>query len=108
MVTVTVNGGSGNPTPTGSVTLTSGTYASGAVTLSGGSAMINIPAGSLAVGMDTLTANYTPDSGRRLKLRQRHGIEHGHGHQRRGRKSWRLCEHEQFDLQLRGGDQRLC
>jgi N-acetylneuraminic acid mutarotase len=62
MVTVTVNGGSGNPVATGSVTLTSGTYTSGAVTLSGGSAMINIPAGSLAAGPDTLTASYTPDS----------------------------------------------
>ena len=62
MVTVTVGGGSGNPTPTGSVTLTSGTYASGAVTLSGGSATINIPAGSLATSLDTLTATYTPDS----------------------------------------------
>ena len=61
-VTVTVSGGSGNPVATGSVTLTSGTYTSSAATLSGGSAMINIPAGSLAVGMDTLTANYSPDS----------------------------------------------
>ncbi len=61
-VTVTVSGGSGNPTPTGSVTLTSGAYSSAAVTLSGGSATINIPAGSLATGTDTLTASYTPDS----------------------------------------------
>ncbi len=60
-VTVTVSGGSGNPTPTGSVTLISGTYSSGAVTLSGGVATINIPAGSLAKGTDTLTATYTPD-----------------------------------------------
>jgi hypothetical protein len=58
-VTVTVGG---TPTPTGSVTLTSGSYSSGAVTLSGGSATINVPAGSLAAGMDTLTATYTPDS----------------------------------------------
>lgn len=58
-VTVTVGG---TPTPTGSVTLTSGSYSSGAVTLSGGSATINVPAGSLAAGTDTLTASYTPDS----------------------------------------------
>jgi hypothetical protein len=58
-VTVTVGG---TPTPTGSVTLTSGTYTSGAVTLSAGSATINIPAGTLAKGTDTLTATYTPDS----------------------------------------------
>ena len=60
-VTVAVSGGSGNPTPTGSVTLTSGTYTSAAATLVSGSAQITIPAGSLAVGSDTLTASYTPD-----------------------------------------------
>jgi trimeric autotransporter adhesin len=60
IVTVTVNGGSGNPTATGYVTLTSGTY-TGAATLSGGSATINIPAGALAIALDTLTATYTPD-----------------------------------------------
>jgi hypothetical protein len=62
-VTVTVSGGSGNPTPTGSVKLSSGSYTSAATTLTTGSATINIPAGSLAVGSDTLTATYTPDSG---------------------------------------------
>ena len=61
-VTVGVSGGSGNPTPTGSVTLTSGSYTSAAATLSGGSATINIPAGSLAAGTDTLSVSYTPDS----------------------------------------------
>jgi uncharacterized repeat protein (TIGR03803 family) len=61
-VTVAVSGGSGNPTPTGSVILTSGSFTSAAGTLSGGSATISIPAGSLAVGSDTLTATYTPDS----------------------------------------------
>jgi uncharacterized repeat protein (TIGR03803 family) len=60
-VTVGVSGGS-NPTPTGSVTLTSGAYTSATTTLSSGSAMINIPAGSLATGTDTLVASYTPDS----------------------------------------------
>ena len=62
-VTVTVSGGSGNPTPTGSVTLTSGSYTSSATALAGGVATINIAAGSLAAGSDTLTVNYTPDSG---------------------------------------------
>jgi uncharacterized repeat protein (TIGR03803 family) len=61
-VTVAVNDGSGNPTPTGTVTLTSGSYTSTATTLSGGSATINIPAGSLAVGTDTLTGTYSGDS----------------------------------------------
>jgi len=60
-VTVAVSGGGGNPTPTGTVTLTSGSYTSAAVTLTNGSATINIPAGSLVKGTDTLTATYTPD-----------------------------------------------
>ncbi len=60
-VTVTVSGTSG--TPTGSVTLTSGSYSSGAVTLASGSAQITIPAGKLATGSNlTLTAGYTPDA----------------------------------------------
>ncbi len=62
-VTVTVSGGSGHPTPTGSVTLSSGSYTSAATTLTSGSANIIVPAGQLAVGSDTLTATYTPDSG---------------------------------------------
>jgi Domain of unknown function DUF11/FG-GAP-like repeat/Putative binding domain, N-terminal len=61
-VTIAVNGGSGNPTPTGSVTLTSGSYTSASTVLSSGAATINIPAGSLATGADTLTVTYTPDS----------------------------------------------
>ena len=61
-VTVTVSGGNGNPTPTGSFVLSSGSYTSPAAALSGGSATIPIPAGSLAAGHDTLTATYTPDS----------------------------------------------
>jgi hypothetical protein len=60
-VTVAVSGGSGNPTPTGTVRLNSGSYASAAATLSSGSATINVPAGSLAIGADTLTAGYSPD-----------------------------------------------
>ena len=62
-VSVTVSGGAGNPTPTGTVTLTSGTYTSAAATLTGGAASIVVPAGSLPVGSDTLTVAYTPDSG---------------------------------------------
>jgi hypothetical protein len=61
-VTVAVNATSGNATPTGSVRLTSGTYSSGTVTLSGGAATINVAAGALATGSDTLTVSYTPDS----------------------------------------------
>ena len=66
-VTVSVSGGSGNPTPTGTVTLASGTYTSAATTLNGGSATINIPAGSLLAepagfGGDGLMAKYVPDT----------------------------------------------
>ena len=61
-VTVAVSGGSGNPTATGSVTLASGTYSSASTALSGGSAAISVPAGSLATGTDTLTATYLPDA----------------------------------------------
>jgi hypothetical protein len=61
-VRVAVSRGSGNAAPTGSVTLTSAGYTSAPVILSSGSATINIPAGSLPVGTDTLTVSYTPDS----------------------------------------------
>jgi hypothetical protein len=61
-VTVVVSGGTGNPTPTGSVILTGGGYTSAATALSSDSASINIPAGALATGSDTLMASYTPDS----------------------------------------------
>lgn len=59
-VVVAVSATSG--TPTGSVVLSGGSYASSATTLSAGSATITIPAGSLAAGSTTLTAKYTPDS----------------------------------------------
>jgi len=49
-------------TPTGSMVLSSGSYSSAATTLSSGAATLVIPAGSLSVGTDTLTATYTPDS----------------------------------------------
>jgi len=60
-VTVTV-GGSGGVTPTGTVTLSGGGYTSAAVTLVNGAATIVIPANSLAVGNDTLTAAYSGDT----------------------------------------------
>ncbi len=61
-VTMTVSGGTGNPTPTGSVTLTSGSYTASATALKGGSATISIAAGSLALGSDMLTASYAGDN----------------------------------------------
>jgi len=61
-VTVGVSGGNGNPVPTGTVVLSSGSYTSSPATLSGGTATINISAGALAAGSETLTAAYTPDT----------------------------------------------
>ncbi len=61
-VTVTVSAGMGNPAPTGAVTLTGGGYTSAPTALSSGGVSINIHAGSLVVGSDTLTASYAPDS----------------------------------------------
>ena len=53
---------SGNgATPSGTVALSSGSYASFAASLSSGSAQVTVPAGLLAAGSDTLTASYTPD-----------------------------------------------
>ncbi|HWE85230.1 MAG TPA: glycoside hydrolase family 44 protein [Terracidiphilus sp.] len=60
-VIVTVSGGSGNPMPSGSVTLSSGSYIAPA-TLVSGSATITVAAGSLPAGSNTLTAAYTPDA----------------------------------------------
>jgi predicted heme/steroid binding protein len=59
-VKVVVSGSSG--TPSGSVSLTSGTYSSAATALSGGTASIQIAAASLAAGTNTLTAVYSPDA----------------------------------------------
>jgi sugar lactone lactonase YvrE len=60
-VSVIVTAGRG-VIPTGSVTLSSGSYTSAPATLSGGDASITVPAGALNVGTDTLTATYAPDS----------------------------------------------
>jgi subtilase family serine protease len=61
MVSVTVNGFQGNPIPTGKVALTSGTYSSAAIMLSGGNASFNLAPGALPTGLNTITATYTPD-----------------------------------------------
>ena len=61
-VTVAVIGGTEKPVPTGTVILAGGGYTSAGASLSSGSATINIPAGSLSAGTDTLTVAYTPDS----------------------------------------------
>ena len=59
-VTVAVAGS--GAAPTGTVTLTSGSYSSGAYGLTNGSRTIPVTPGLLAVGADTLTASYTPDT----------------------------------------------
>ena len=61
-VTIDVSAGNSSQTPTGSVTLSCGGYTSAATPLGSGGAIINIPAGSLAVGSDALVATYTPDT----------------------------------------------
>jgi sugar lactone lactonase YvrE len=60
-VTVAVNGPSGDPAPTGFVALVSGSYKSQPVVLAGGGATIDVPAGALAVGTDSLALSYAPD-----------------------------------------------
>jgi hypothetical protein len=61
-VTGTVSVPASDPTPSGTVTLTSGGYTSAATELSGGGAYsIAIPASSLSVGSDTLTVTYSGD-----------------------------------------------
>jgi hypothetical protein len=63
-VTVSVTGGSG--TPTGTITLIGGSYNSsqtiGSGTCSAASCAFTIAAGNLAIGTDTLTANYSGNS----------------------------------------------
>ena len=61
-VTIAVSGGSANPIPTGSVTLSTGSYTSTATILAGGSAAIVVPADTLPIGTDPLSVNFTPDS----------------------------------------------
>ena len=59
-VTVTVDGGSGNPTPVGTIYLSGGGYNSSNVTLINGSATFTVPGGTLTAGVDTLQASYQP------------------------------------------------
>ena len=79
-VTVAVAASPGGATPTGSVVLTSGSYTSAATTLSSGSATISVPAGSLALGTDSLKATYTPDSASSTAVPDvlRHRLGDGH------------------------------
>jgi sugar lactone lactonase YvrE len=60
-VNIAVAGSSGQTTPTGTVTLASGTY-SAQQTLSSGAASFDIAAGTLGSGTNTLTASYAGDA----------------------------------------------
>ncbi len=59
-VTIAVSSSSG--TPSGSVVVSSGNYASTPASISAGQAVVSVPAALLAVGTDTLTANFTPSN----------------------------------------------
>ena len=59
-VAIAVSSSSG--TPSGSVLVSSGNYASFPANVSAGQALISVPAALLAVGTDTLTANFTPSN----------------------------------------------
>jgi sugar lactone lactonase YvrE len=61
-ITIAVSGASGEPTPTGSVALASGTYNLGTQKLAAGSASVYVPPGALTVGTDAIEATYTPDN----------------------------------------------
>jgi hypothetical protein len=61
-VTVTIVGPAGDPTPTGNIILSSGAFATAPIALESGSYVVNVLAGSLALGSNTLLASYTPDS----------------------------------------------
>ena len=63
-VTVKLDGGSGQPVPTGTIKLTSNRYNPPDATLVNGTLTYNIPAYALpwSVDVDTFTAQYTPDS----------------------------------------------
>ena len=66
-IAVAVTGGTGNPTPTGSITLTASTTENGSgdtlssAVLNQGSATITLPARALAAGSYWLKCSYTPD-----------------------------------------------
>ena len=62
-ITVALSGFANYPTPTGTLTLSSGTtYTSSPVQLTAGSAAFTVPANSLAIGGDIITASYSGDS----------------------------------------------
>jgi hypothetical protein len=61
-VAIALQGGAGNPAPTGSVTLSGGGFTAANLPLTNSTVSVVIPYGILSPGNDTLTATYTPDS----------------------------------------------
>jgi len=61
-IAVNVTGGPSNPTPSGTLKLLSGTYASANTPLTSGSATITIPGESLTAGTDVIAGTYMPDA----------------------------------------------
>jgi len=59
---IAATGGTGNPVPTGTVTVATGSYISAATTLSGGDANISIPANTFTVGNNSVNVSYSGDS----------------------------------------------
>ncbi len=59
---ISVSGGSGNPTPTGYLSITVGSSALGSPSLNAGSATFSIAASQLPVGKDTVSVSFSPDS----------------------------------------------
>jgi hypothetical protein len=61
-VTVSVAVGPGDVTPTGLVKVTGGSYSSAGTNLADGKAIVDVPAGTLPSGTETLSATYTPNA----------------------------------------------
>jgi len=61
-VAIVATAATGNPVPSGTMTLTTGSWSSAATALAGGSATINIPPATLTTGWNTLTVSYSGDS----------------------------------------------
>lgn len=61
-ITVTISTVSTLPVPTGTITLSDGSYSSGALQMANGAASTTIPANSFPVGTSTLVATYSGDA----------------------------------------------
>jgi parallel beta-helix repeat protein len=62
VLNITANGSFGNPTPTGTISITSGSYSLSGLALNAGRVSTTIPAGTFPKGTVTLTIAYSGDS----------------------------------------------